>query len=87
MAYFWVLNNMNHRIILYERLQVEYDCFIEELLALNQEQRSSRIHELRIKTVVLELIVNEMYTDNELEYLLLQDEPLRILYEMFIKFI
>ena len=68
-------------------MQAEYDCFIEELLALNQEQQSSRIHELRIKTVVLELIVNEMYTDSELEYLLLQDEPLRVLYEMFIKFI
>lgn len=54
---------------------------------MNQEQQSSRIHELRIKTVVLELIVNEMYTDSELECLLLQDEPLRILYEMFIKFI
>ena len=54
---------------------------------MNQEQQSSRIHELRIKTVVLELIVNEMYTDSELEYLLLQDEPLRVLYEMCIKFI
>ncbi|KAB6699934.1 DUF3848 domain-containing protein [Turicibacter sanguinis] len=78
---------MHKEIILYERVQAEYDCFIEELLALNQEQQSSRIHELRIKTVVLELIVNEMYTDSELEYLLLQDEPLRVLYEMFIKFI
>ena len=55
-------------------------------MALNQEQQSSRIHELRIKTVVLELIVNKMYTDCELECLLLQDEPLKILYEMFIKF-
>ena len=54
---------------------------------MNQEQQSSRIHELRIKTVVLELIVNEMYTDSELECLLLQDEPLRILHERLLRYI
>ena len=79
--------SIHKEIVLYEWIQAGYDSFIEELLALNQEQQSSRIHELRIKTVVLELIVNEMYTDSELECLLLQDEPLRILYEMCIKFI
>ena len=79
--------SIHKEIVLYERIQAGYDSFIAELVVLNQEQQFSRIHELRIKTLVLELIVNEMYTDSELEYLLLQDEPLRVLYEMFIKFI
>ena len=57
-------------------MQAEYDYFIGELLSLNQEQLSSRIHELRLKTLVLNLIVNECYTNDELEYLILQDNPL-----------
>ena len=68
-------------------MQAEYDYFIGELLSLNQEQLSSRIHELRLKTLVLNLIVNECYTNDELEYLILQDNPLSRLYEMLIRYI
>lgn len=68
-------------------MQAEYDYFIGELLSLNQEQLSSRIHELRLKTLVLNLIVNGCYTNDELEYLLLQDNPLIILYEILIRYI
>ena len=63
-------------------MQAEYDYFIGEVLSLNQEQLSSRIHELRLKTLVLNLIVNECYTNDELEYLILQDYPLSRLYEI-----
>ena len=79
--------SIHKEIVLYERIQAGYDSFIAELVVLNQEQQFSRIHELRIKTVVLELIVNEMYTDSELECLLLQDEPLRILHERLVRYI
>ena len=68
-------------------MQAEYDYFIGEVLSLNQEQLSSRIHELRLKTLVLNLIVNECYTNDELEYLILQDNPLSRLYEMLIRYI
>ncbi len=68
-------------------MQAEYDYFIGELLSLNQEQLSSRIHELRLKTLVLNLIVNECYTNDELEYLILQDNPLSRLYEILIRYI
>lgn len=68
-------------------MQAEYDYFIGELLSLNQEQLSSRIHELRLKTLVLNLIVNECYTNDELEYLILQDYPLSRLYEILIRYI
>ena len=57
------------------------------MVVLNQEQQFSRIHELRIKTLVLELIINEMYTNDELEYLLIQEKPLSILYEILIRYI
>ena len=78
---------IHKEIILYERIQEEYDCFIDGLLELDQEQLSSRIHELRLKTLALDLIVNEMYTKDELEYLILQDNPLSRLYEMLIRYI
>lgn len=68
-------------------MQAEYDYFIGEVLSLNQEQLSSRIHELRLKTLVLNLIVNECYTNDELEYLILQDNPLSRLYEILIRYI
>ena len=68
-------------------MQAEYDYFIGEVLSLNQEQLSSRIHELRLKTLVLNLIVNECYTNDELEYLILQDYPLSRLYEILIRYI
>ena len=57
------------------------------MVVLNQEQQFSRIHELRIKTLVLELIINEMYPKDELEYLLTQDGPLRILHERLLRYI
>ena len=79
--------SIHNDIILYERAQAEYDYFIGELLSLNQEQLSSRIHELRLKTLVLNLIVNECYTNDELEYLILQDNPLSRLYEILIRYI
>ncbi len=44
-------------------------------------------HELRLKILALDLIVNEMYTKDELQYLILQDNPLSRLYEMLIRYI
>lgn len=37
MAYFFEVNNMNQWIILYERVQEEYDQFLQELLQLDEE--------------------------------------------------
>ena len=51
--------SIHNDIILYERAQAEYDQFIAELKKLERNQLSSRIHELRLKTMVLELIVEE----------------------------
>ena len=44
-------------------------------------------HELRLMILALDLIVNEMYTKDELQYLILQDNPLSILYEILIRYI
>ena len=79
--------SIHKEIVLYERIQAGYDSFIAELVVLNQEQQFSRIHELRIKTLVLELIINEMYPKDELEYLLTPDGPLRILHERLLRYI
>ena len=70
--------SIHKEIVLYERIQAGYDSFIAELVVLNQEQQFSRIHELRIKTLVLELIINEMYPKDELELSLIHiSEPTR----------
>ena len=67
--------------------KAEYDQFIAELKKLERHQLSSRIHELRLKTMVLELIVEERYTGEELEYLINQEEPLEILYNVLDRYI
>ena len=71
---------MNQRIILYERVQGEYDGFLQELLQLDEEAIADRLHELIVKTMILDLIVEEMYTEDELKYLLEEEAPLQIIY-------
>ncbi|MDO4924234.1 MAG: DUF3848 domain-containing protein [Turicibacter sp.] len=73
---------MNQRIILYERVQEEYDQFLQELLQLDEESIADRLHELIVKTMILDLIVEEMYTEDELNYLLQQEESLNIVYKI-----
>lgn len=68
-------------------MQSEYDCFIEELVQLNQALLSWRIHELRLKTMILELIIEERYTKEELDYLIKEEKPLEILYNLLIHYI
>ena len=82
MAYFFEVNTMNQRIILYERVQEEYDQFLQELLQLDEESIADRLHELILKTMILDLIVEEMYTEDEFNYLLEQEESLNILYKI-----
>ena len=82
MAYFFEVNTMNQRIILYERVQEEYDQFLQELLQLDEESIADRLHELILKTMILDLIVEEMYTEDEFNYLLEQEECLNILYKI-----
>lgn len=79
--------SIHNDIILYERAQAEYDQFIAELKKLKRHQLLSRIHELRLKTMILELIVEERYTGEELEYLINQEEPLEILYNVLDRYI
>ncbi len=79
MAYFFEVNNMNQWIILYERVQEEYDQFLQELLQLDEEIIADQLHELILKTMILDLIIEEMCTENELNYLIEQREPLEIL--------
>ena len=71
---------MNQRIILYERAQEEYDQFLQELLLLDKEAVADRLHELILKLMIFEMIVEEMYTDDELKYLLEEKAPLQIIY-------
>ena len=71
---------MNQRIILYERVQGEYDGFLQELLQLDEEAIADRLHELIVKTMILDLIVEDMYTEDELKYLLEEEAPLQIIY-------
>ena len=73
---------MNQRIILYERVQEEYDEFLQELLKLDEEAIVDRLHELILKTMILDLIFEEMYTEDELNYLLQQEESFNILYKI-----
>lgn len=73
---------MNQRIILYERVQEEYDEFLQELLQLDEEAMAERLHELILKTMIVDLIVEEKYTEDELTYLLEQEESLNILYKI-----
>ena len=87
MAYFLEVNNMNQRIILYERVQEEYDQFLQELLQLDEESVAERLHELKLKTMIPELIVEEMYTEEELDYLINQEEVLEILYNLLSQYI
>lgn len=68
-------------------MQSEYDCFIEELVQLNQALLSWRIHELRLKTMILELIIEERYTKEELDYLIKEEKPLEILYNLLTHYI
>ena len=71
---------MNQRIILYERVQEEYDQFLQELLQLGEGSVANRLHELILKTMILDLIVEERYTEDELKYLLEEKIPLHIIY-------
>lgn len=71
---------MNQRIILYERVQEEYDQFLQELFQLDEESVADRLHELILKLMIFEMIVEEMYTDDELKYLLEEKAPLQIIY-------
>lgn len=87
MAYFLEMNNMNQRIILYEQVQEEYDQFLQELLQLDEESVAERLHELILKTMIPELIVEEMYTEEELDYLINQEEVLEILYNLLSQYI
>ncbi len=73
---------MNQRIILYERVQEEYDQFLQELLQLDEETIADRLHELILKTMIIDLIVEEMYTEDELNYLLGWEVSLDILYKI-----
>lgn len=61
---------MNQRIILYERVQEEYDQFVQGLLQLDEETIADWLHELILKTMIIDLIVEEMYTEEELDYLI-----------------
>lgn len=78
---------MNQRIILYERVQEEYDQFLQELLQLDEESIAERLHELVLKTMILNLIVEEVYSETENEFLNAQEMPLSCLYEIFQKYI
>ncbi len=78
---------MNQRIILYERVQEEYDQFLQELLQLDEESVAERLHELILKNMIPELIVEEMYTEEELDYLINQEEVLEILYNLLSQYI
>ena len=49
---------------------------------VDENEVGNRIHELRLKTMILELIVDEMYTEDELNYLIEQGELLEILYSL-----
>lgn len=71
---------MNQRIILYERVQEEYNQFIQKLLQLDGESVADQLHELILKTMILGLIVEERYTGDELNYLLKEKDPLKIIY-------
>ena len=73
---------MNQRIILYERVQEEYDQFLQELLLLEKEAVADWLHELILKLMIFEMIVEEMYTDDELKYLLEEKAPLQIIYTL-----
>lgn len=78
---------MNQRIILYERVQEEYDQFLQELLQLDKEAIVDRLHELIVKTTILELIVEEMYTEEEMKVLLVESLPLHTLYRNLNRYI
>ncbi|WP_350022518.1 DUF3848 domain-containing protein [Turicibacter sanguinis] len=71
---------MNQRNILYERVQEEYDQFLQELLQLDEEIIADQLHELILKTMILDLIIEEMYTESKMELLLIERFPLFILY-------
>ncbi|MTO10419.1 DUF3848 domain-containing protein [Turicibacter sanguinis] len=78
---------INKQVILYERIQAEYDQFIEELLNLDKTVLAERLHELVLKTMILNLIVEELYSETEKEFLTTQEMPLSCLYEIFKKYI
>lgn len=61
---------MNQWIILYERVQAEYDQFLQDVLQLDEEAIADRLHKLIVKTMIVELVVEEIYTKDELNYLL-----------------
>ena len=56
-------------------------------MQLNQALLSWRIHELRLKTMILELIIEERYTKEEVDYLIKEEKPLEILYNLLIHYI
>lgn len=67
------------QIILYERVQVEYDEFIAQLMQLDEKcVVGNRIYEMRLKTIIIE----EMYAEKKVNYLLEQEDSLNILYRL-----
>lgn len=72
---------MNQQIILCGRIQEAYDQFLQELLQLDG------LHELILKIMILDLIIEEIYTKDGLNYLITQEEPLEIFYHVLDRYI
>ena len=72
---------MNQQIILCGRIQEAYDQFLQELLQLDG------LHELILKIMILDLIIEEIYTKDGLNYLITQEEPLEIFYNVLDRYI
>ena len=58
------------QVLLYERVQGEYDLMIASLATLSDEAIAESIHEVMVKTLILGLVVDECYTQEELDFLL-----------------
>ncbi len=57
------------------------------MLNLDKPILAERLHELVLKTMILNLIVEEVYSETENELLNAQEMPLSCLYEIFQKYI
>ena len=73
------------QVLLYERVQGEYDLMIASLATLSDEAIAESIHEVMVKTLILGLVVDECYTQEELDFLLGQDKPLELMHDVFMK--
>lgn len=56
-------------------------------MQLNQALLSRGGRELRLKTMILGLIIEERYTKEELDYLIKEEKPLEILYNLLTHYI